>query len=219
MEKYIEAIIQNPLFYEVGEDDLKTMLHCLNGFVAKYKKGEYILFEQEEMRNIGIILSGVIDKVKEDIWGNKTMLMRLGIKELFGETFSCGADTTSLVSYRVVSDATVLFIPFERVMHTCTQACVFHHKLIKNMVFMIAEKNRLLMYKVEVLSKRSLREKILAYLTQQATIQGATEFKVPLGRVEMADYLCADRSALTRELSKMKTDGLIDYDKNTFKLY
>lgn len=217
-EMYIDEIAKNPLFYGVSESDLKVMLKCLDAFIAEYKKGEYILFEQEDMRNIGIIIDGSIDMVKEDIWGNKTILVRMGTRELFGETFSCGADTTSLVSYRTVQNAKILFIPFDRVMHTCKLTCVFHHRLVENMVTMIAAKNRQLMNKVEVLSKRSLREKILAYLTQQATLQGNTQFTVPLGRSELADYLCADRSALTRELTNMKKEGIIDYDKNSFKL-
>jgi len=104
------------------------------------------------------------------------------------------------------------------VMHSCTMACMFHHQLIENMVHIIANKNRDLMRKVEVISKKTLREKILAYLSIQAQLQDSRYFEIPLGRVELAEYLCADRSALTRELAKMKAEGLIDYDKNCFRI-
>ena len=97
-------------------------------------------------------------------------------------------------------------------------ACVFHHQLIENMVTIIAQKNRDLIRKVEVVSKRSIREKLLAYLSIQAQAQQSRYFEIPLGRVELAEYLCVDRSALTRELVKMKADGLIDYDKNCFRI-
>ena len=156
--------------------------------------------------------------VKEDVWGNRTMLLRSYPEDIFGETFACGEDSLSVVSFEAVRDSKVLFLSFCRVMHTCTHACVFHQTLIENMVRIIARKNRELMRKVEVVSKKSLREKILAYLSIQSQTQGASRFEVPLGRVEWAEYLCADRSALTRELAKMKDEGLIDYNRNTFEI-
>jgi CRP-like cAMP-binding protein len=103
-------------------------------------------------------------------------------------------------------------------MHTCTNACAFHHKLIENMVQLIADKNQELMRKVEVVTKKTLREKILAYLSQQAQLEGGSYFEIPLGRIELAEYLCADRSSLTRELNAMKEEGILDYDRNMFRL-
>ena len=114
--------------------------------------------------------------------------------------------------------AKILFMPFDRVMHSCTMACQFHHRLIENMVHIIANKNRDLMRKVEVVSKRTIREKLLSFLSIQAQIQESRYFEIPLGRVALAEYLCVDRSALTRELVKMKEDGLIDYDRNCFRI-
>ena len=163
-------------------------------------------------------MSGAVDMVKEDIWGNKTVLVRTRKDELFGETFACGSDNLSVVTFLVSEDAQILFLPFERVMHSCTMACQFHHRLIENMVHIIADKNRDLMRKVEVVSKRTIREKLLAYLSIQAQVQRDRYFEIPLGRVELAEYLCVDRSALTRELVKMKEEGLIDYDNNCFRL-
>ena len=123
-----------------------------------------------------------------------------------------------MVTFLVSEDAKILFMPFDRVMHSCTMACRFHHRLIENMVSVIAAKNRDLMRKVEVVSKRTIREKLLAYLSIQAQTQNSRYLEIPLGRVELAEYLCVDRSALTRELAKMKEDGLIDYDRNCFRI-
>ena len=103
-------------------------------------------------------------------------------------------------------------------MHTCTNACTFHHRLIENMVQLIADKNLELMKKTEVVTKKTLREKVLAYLSQQAQQTGSEYFEIPLGRIELAEYLCADRSALTRELNTMKAEGILDFDKNMFRL-
>ena len=146
------------------------------------------------------------------------MLVRMRKDELFGETFACGENNLSVVTFVVSQDAKILFIPFDRVMHSCTMSCVFHHRLIENMVHIIASKNRDLMRKVEIISKKTLRENILACLSIQAQLQKSRYFEIPLGRVELAEYLCADRSAVTRELAKMKEHGLIDYDKNCFRI-
>lgn len=210
--------VNSPLFYGIKPDERKAMLGCIGYHIGTFKKGDIVAFEEENIRHIGIIISGAVDMIKEDLWGNKTMLVRMRKDELFGETFACGRDNQSVVTFLVSEEAQILFIPFDRVMHSCTMACVFHHRLIENMVSIIADKNRDLMRKVEVVSKRTIREKLLAYLSIQAQVQERRYFEIPLGRVELAEYLCVDRSALTRELVKMKDEGLIDYDKNSFRL-
>jgi len=211
--------VKTPLFDGILPMDLKTMLGCIGYHIAAYGKGEIVAFEAENLRHIGIVLSGAVDMIKEDLWGNRTMLVRMRKDELFGETFVCGLSSTSVVTFAVSEAAQILFLPFDRVMNSCTNTCVFHHQLIENMVRVIAMKNLELMRKVEVVSKKNLREKILAYLSLQAQLHESRYFEIPLGRIELADYLCADRSALTRELSKMREEGLIDYDKNMFRVF
>ena len=206
------------LFAGIAAEDRKAMLGCIGYHIASFRKGEIIAFEQEHIRHVGVVLSGSVDMIKEDIWGNKTMLVRTGKDEVFAETFACGQDNLSVVTFTVSKDAKILFLPFDRVMHNCSMACQFHHQLIENMVHIIANKNRDLMRKVEVVSKRTIREKLLAYLSIQAQVQNARYFEIPLGRVELAEYLCVDRSALTRELAKMKAEGIIDYHRNSFSM-
>lgn len=210
--------VKSPLFDGISPEDRKTMLGCIGYHIGTFQKNDIVAFEEENIKHIGILLSGAVDMVKEDLWGNKTMLVRMRKDELFGETFACGEDNLLVVTFEVSEDAKILFIPFDRVMHNCTMACVFHHRLIENMVHIIANKNRDLMRKVEVVSKRTIREKLLTYLSIQAQAQESRYFEIPFGRVELAEYLCVDRSALTRELVKMKDDGLIDYDKNCFRI-
>ena len=217
MDKRIESV-NTPLFAGIESGNMDAMLGCTGYHIGTYRKGQVVILEEEHIHHVGIVLSGAVDMVKEDIWGNQTILARMDKNELFGETFACGDDNRSVVTFVVPEDTEVLFIPFHRMMHTCTNACVFHQKLVENMVRIIANKNRDLMRKIDVVSKRTIREKLLAYLSIQAQVQNARYFVVPLGRVELAEYLCVDRSALTRELAKMKEDGLIDYDKNCFRI-
>lgn len=216
--KEILKSVDSPLFAGMSPEDRVAALTCTGYHINTYKKGQIVLFEEEDVRYIGILLQGTVDMVKEDHWGNKTMLLRLGKNDMFGETFACGEDSLSVVTFVVSTDAKILFMPFCRVMHNCANACAFHQKLIENMVKVIAGKNRELMRKIEVVSKRTIREKLLAYLSLQAQTQDSPYFDIPLGRVELADYLCVDRSALTRELAKMRDEGILDYDRNSFRL-
>lgn len=213
-----ETRFKSPLFAGIRPEDMEGMLGCIGYHVRAYEKGEIIAFEEENINHVGVVLTGAVDMLKEDLWGNRTMLVRAYPEDVFGETFACGEDSLSVVTFAAAENSRVLFLSFCRVMHTCTHACVFHQTLIENMVRLIARKNRELMRKVEVVSKKTLREKILAYLSIQAQTQGKSSFEIPLGRVEWAEYLCADRSALTRELAKMKDEGLINYQRNSFEI-
>lgn len=209
---------ESALFAGIRKEDMAGMLDCIGYHIRSYEKGAIIAFEEETINHVGVVLEGKVDMVKEDLWGNRTMLVRMGKDEVFGETFACGEDAMSMVTFAAAERTQVLFLSFSRVMHTCSHACAFHQTLIENMVRIIARKNRELMRKVEVVSKRSLREKILAYLSIQVQQQGKKTFEIPLGRLEWAQYLCVDRSALTRELAKMQEEGILDYHRNTFKL-
>lgn len=212
------APVGSPLFAGIRPEDMDAMLGCIGHHVKHYEKGEIIAFEAETIHHVGVVLRGSVDMLKEDVWGNRTLLLRAYASDVFGETFACGEDSLSVVTFAAAEETEVLFLSFCRVMHTCTHACQFHQTLIENMVRIIARKNRELMRKIEVVSKKTLREKILAYLSIQAQNQGCRQFEVPLGRVEWAEYLCADRSALTRELAKMQAEGLIEFHRNTFKI-
>ena len=217
MEKWIQKL-NSPLFDGIRQEDRVAVLGCTGYHVRAFRKGDIVAFEGENIKHVGIVLSGSVDMIKEDLWGGRTMLVRTHQNGLFGETFACGEDNQSVVTFQVSRDARILFIPFDRVMHSCSACCEFHQRMIENMVHIIANKNRDLMRKVEIISKRTIREKLLAYLSVQAQIQESRYFEIPLGRVELAEYLCVDRSAMTRELAKMREEGLVDFDRNSFRL-
>lgn len=207
-----------PLFQGIERDEIEAMLKCLGSFEKNYRKGEYIILEQDRVKSIGVILMGTVDMIKEDIWGNKTIMVRIKEQQLFGETFACSEDPMASVSFLASSECSVIFLQFERVMFSCSRSCTFHHRLIENMVKLIADKNKELMNKIGIISKKNLREKVMAYLSLQAQLQGKNPFEIPLGRLELAEYLNVDRSALTRELSNMRSAGLIEYEKNVFQI-
>lgn len=218
MDDYIHSLSKLSLFSGIRTEDLSSMLTCLGSYTCNYKKGEFIFLSSEPIQSVGIILQGTIHMIKEDIWGNKTILAFIQKGEIFGETFACGNQLNSAVTFYASTNCKILYMPFYKIIHVCNMSCVFHHRLIENMVGLIANKNTHLMEKLEIISKKTLRDKILTYMSLQAQINKSSYFEIPLGRVELADYLCADRSALTRELNNMKSDGIIDFQKNYFHL-
>lgn len=209
---------QIPLFAGISSEDLLSVFQCLGSFIKTYKKGEYILLSEDNVKCVGVILEGTVKMIKEDLWGNKTILAVMEQKELFGELFACGNTIAATVTFVAGRDTRVLYLPFDLVMHSCRKSCLFHHRLIENMVTLIADKSVQLMEKLEIVTKKTLREKILCFLDHQARKHNSRYFTIAMGRVELSEYLCADRSALTRELNLMKSEGIIDFDKNTFKI-
>lgn len=218
MHNDIVKIKNSCLFEDIKETELTSMLNCLGGVIKEFKKSEFIFIEGFELKQIGVIIEGTVHMVKEDLWGKKMILASMKSGEIFGESFVCGKYGSSLVSFQAAENCKILFLAFHRVLCSCNKSCSYHHKLIENMVTLMARKNMTLMNKMEILSKKSIRERVLTWLSQQAQLNGSERFESPMGRIELADYLCVDRSALTRELSRMKTDGLLDYHKNTFTM-
>lgn len=216
---YIDKLAGTALFSGIRKKDLEPMLHCTGAYTHSFRKDELIYRNDEHLTSAGLVLSGAVHMILEDVWGEKTLLAHIYEGEIFGETFACGTNQNATVSFVAAEPSRVLFLPFERMMHTCSNACSFHHQMIENMVTIIADKNLKLMKKLEIISQRNIRGKILAYLSDQAQTAGSSYFEIPLGRIEMAEYLGVDRSALTRELTQMRKEGVLDYDRNTFRLY
>jgi len=206
------------LFQDITSEEIPQVLGCVGFKIRTFSKGEIIFLENENIRHIGIVLSGFVDMIKEDVWGNKNLISRIEENNFFGESFALGNLSYSKVIFSAVSNTELMFIPFRRVIHTCTHACSHHRKLEDNVIKLIADKNVQLMEKIEIMSRKSLREKILCYLSIQSQKSGSMYFEIPFGRVALAEYLCADRSALTRELNRMKKEKIIDFDKNTFRI-
>ncbi len=214
----LEVTKDAPLFDGLRPEDMTGAMGCVGAFARSFDKGEYITLSEEDIKSVGLVVSGSVDMIREDLWGNRTVMATMRKNEIFGESFACGTSIAATVSFQASAKTEVLFLPFVRVLHTCSNSCQVHTHLIENIVALIAEKNVRLMEKIDILSKKTLREKIWAYLMLQANGNKKGYFEIPLGRVQLAEYLNVDRSALTRELGKMRDDGLIDFDRNTFRL-
>ena len=206
------------IFDNRAQENREAMLKCINAYTKEFTKGDFVLSSEDSPMLMGVLQRGSVHMVTEDMWGSRSLLCMLEPGDLMGETFACAREENYTIGYQAVSDCQVLFMDFGRVMHTCDMMCAFHHRLIENMVKMIAAKNLEFIKKIDVMSKMHMREKILTLLSQYAAAAGSQTFVMPMGRVRMAEYLCVDRSAMSRELAKMAEEGLIEFEHSRFTL-
>lgn len=212
------ALKKCPLFNGVPEYSISAMMGCLRARERFYGKNEYIYHTGDLINEIGIVLSGNVQIIKEDAWGSVTLLAELTEGMLFGEAFVLGGIDKIPLSVLAAEKSTVLFIDKTRTITPCPAACGFHFDISKNMIKILAEKNIFLTSRVEHLSNRSIKEKVLSYLSSVSIKSGSRTFYIPFDRRQLADYLAVDRSALSSVLSKLRDEGIIDFNKNKFTL-
>ena len=172
----------------------------------------------ESIEKFGIVLSGQVQVVQDDYYGNRSILGKIDIGNLFGESFACAEIKTLPVSVITTTESELLFIDCHRLAVPCAKACGFHSRLIQNMLSIVSMKNIALTQKIEFTSKRTTREKLMAYLSSEAKNARSSRFCIPFNRQELADYLSVERSAMSAELSKLRNDGVLKFHKNQFDL-
>ena len=214
----IHAFQTHPMYRDISLTDCRTLMNCLGCREKTYQKDQIIAATENSSRQIGIVISGCIHIIKEDIWGRRTFLTYTGDDGIFGEVLMGENLSERGILFKAAEPTTSLIIPADRILHPCRNSCPFHHKLSRNLFDLLSRRNAALTEKIEITSKSSLREKVLAYLSLEAQKTGSMKVTIPLSRSEMADYLCTNRSALLRELANMKKDGILDYDLRTFHL-
>ena len=218
MEKYFEAIKRCPIFADISSEEIKEMLNCLQGKKESYEKGSCILQIGDKLEAVGLLLSGKGMIVQEDFWGNRNILSEILPGHIFGEAFACSPGSVLNVSVFAEKESEVLWLSVGRILTTCPTACPHHSRMIRNLLSDLAEKNLRLNEKLTHMGQRKTREKLMSYLSSQAQKSGKSQFEIPFNRQQLADYLSVERSAMSLELSKLKSEGIIDFDKNSFKL-
>lgn len=213
----LPILAQSLLFQGVSLQDLPHLIRCLEPREVTYPKDYTIIEEGDVLDELAVIISGSVNIVRHDFWGNRTLVAKLGAGDIFAETVAC-TEEKSVASVITEEKTVVLFMGVQKIITTCPSTCIFHQSIIENMVRLLAHKNLVLMQKMNHITKRSTHEKLLSFLSEQAMNTGQQEFTIPFDRQQLADFLCVDRSAMSSCLSKMKNEGLIEYNKNTFVL-
>lgn len=206
------------LFRGTTEEEARAMLGCLGAFTRQYEKGETICRAGEATQNMGLVLRGSVNIESDDVWGNRSILGQAGPGELFAEAYAGIPGEALLVNVVAAGRCEVLFLDAARLLTTCASSCAHHSRLIRNLLQITAQKNLALSRRILHTSAKTIRGRLLSYLSEQAKKAGSYRFTIPFNRQQLADYLSVDRSALSNELSKMQSDGLLTYEKNTFVL-
>ncbi len=206
------------LFYGIKEDEIKTLLPCLNAREKRYKKNEIILHTGDSVSDIGLVLSGSVNIVVNFYHGNSNIIGHTGKREIFAENYAAIPSRELICDVVAAEDTEVLFLNMEKLLTTCKRGCAFHQQLIYNLLRISAQKNLDLSSRMMHVAPKSIREKALSYLFEQAIKNNSPHFTIPFSRQQLADYLGVDRSALSNELSKMQKDGLVTFHKSEFTL-
>ena len=218
MKKYLEILKKCSLFKGIDGNELLAMLGCLSAQVVRVPGGRAILEEGEPAEKMGILLSGSARIVREDYYGNRSIMAEIEPAELFGESVASAGIREMPLSVVADTDCEVMLVDCMRILKTCSNSCVFHTRLISNLLQVIASKNLLLNQKIEIISKRTTREKLMAYLMMQAKRRGSSEFTIPFDRQELADFLGVERSAMSAEISRLRAEGVIECNRSWFRL-
>lgn len=210
MEKFYSVLLQCPVFYGIEPEDLKSMLACLGAKFITVAKGDPVFLEGEPAQLVGVVLSGSVQAVQDDYYGNRSVLSILQPGDSFGEAFSCAGLESMPVSVFAIKDSEVLLLNCRRILTLCSHTCHFHSQLIRNILKGLAQKNLAFTQKVRYMSQKTTKEKLMAYLLDQAKLQGSAEFVIPCDRQALADYLGVERTAMSAEIGKLKKAGLLD---------
>ncbi len=218
MENYFPVLKKCALFSKIEEIEFGHLLLCLGSKVKSYREEEYVFLSGDEVNNVGIVLEGRVEVMKENLAGDKHIVAFIEPSQLFAEGIVCKTSRISPVTVRVMKDSKVLFIPYERIIKSCGNSCSFHIELIQNMMVILGEKNVNLNRKLELLTLKGMREKIASFLIREAMERGSNTFLIMPNRTELADYLNVSRTSMCRELTRMKDEGLIDFYGHSFKI-
>ncbi|HMM23019.1 MAG TPA: Crp/Fnr family transcriptional regulator [Selenomonadales bacterium] len=214
----VNVLAATPLFAGIAPDVLAVMLGCLQPKLSTHSKNSFIAVEGEPFSGLGILLAGEAAVVKENVAGSRSVLTVLGQGDMFGEMIAFSARTAWPASVFAQSECSVVLLPPEKITGTCPQACDGHHQLVHNMLLIVSERALMLNRKVEYLTIKGMRTKIVTYLLEQHKLQGKKTFILPLKRNDMADFLNVSRTALSRELGRLRDEGLIDFFRSSIKL-
>lgn len=218
MERYLHIFKKTALFEDFTSKEILSMLNCLDAKIVNCKKNMPLILAGNDIKQIGIILSGRLRIQKEDVHGNIIVIDELTDGETFGEAFVCAGISQIPITVWAVAASEIAFVDYAKIIRTCHSACSFHTKLIQNMLKTIAEKLIIMNQKMSIIQKNTIREKLMAYFEICIEKNGLRQFTVPFNRSALAEYIGVNRSAMSRELSKMQSDGIIEFSGSKFHI-
>ena len=218
MKEFLPVLRSSVLLSGISEEELISMLVCLDVKTKSYPKDAFLFHAGDTAESIGLVLSGTILIIQEDVWGNRNIISKAAPGQTFAAAYACAPGSVMDVSVSAETPVTVMFLNVNRVMHTCPSACARHSRIILNLLGELAEKNLRFAEKLTHIGQRTTRAKLMSYFSAEAQRLGKYEFDIPFSRQQLADYLAVERSGLSLELGKMQREGLLEFHKNHFIL-
>ena len=206
-----------PLFAGIDRGDLPGLLGCMDAREREFQKGDVLLHRGDRTVSLGLVVSGAVQVIREDFWGNRSVVGLVEAGEIFAESYALAGQPLE-VSVQAVSPGRVLFLNGEKMISGCAQVCGFHEQLSRNLLSLLARKNLMLTEKMRHMARKTTREKLLSYLSAQAVRAGAPEFDIPMDRQQLADFLGVERSAMSATLSRLRDEGVLEFRKSHFRL-
>ena len=215
---YGPVLARCPLFRGIGAEELAGLLSCLGAAPRRVEKGATILAAGDPATHLGVVLAGRVQVSRLTAEGQRIVMGELGPGQLFAESFACARAEVLPVTAVAAAGGAVLLLDSRRLAAPCSAACAFHARLISNLLSVLADKNLFLAGKVEHLAGRTIRERLLSYLEELSARTGREAVTVPFDRQALADYLCVDRSALSRTIGQLTREGVLAAERNRFVL-
>lgn len=218
MKNFLPVLRNSPFFIGLDDDEILSILHCVNASVISKDKDSYIFRAGDSTEVMGLVVSGSALIIQEDLWGHRNILSKCHVGDFFGEPYAAKPGSILNISVVAEEDAQVMMLNIKRLLNTCPTACDHHQKLIRNLVSVLANKILAFNDKITHVSKRTTREKLLSYLSSESIRQASLSFDIPFDRQQLADFLCVERAAMSVEISKLSKEGLLKTHKNHFEL-
>jgi len=216
--KWMNVLSNCALFRGISPNELNIVFECLKPNVNSYEKNDWVAVAGEKFTGLGVVLSGDVVVAKENAAGNRVIMAVNGPGEMFGEMAAFSGDGVWPVTVVARLACTVMFLPAGKIVGNCENSCASHRQLITNMLEIVSGKALMLHRKVEYLAIKSLREKISTFLLEQYKRTGNTTFMMPLKRNELADFLNVSRPSLSREMCRMRDEGVIEFHRDSIKI-
>lgn len=218
MKKNIEILEKTPLFSGLNQNEILTVLNKFEAYSKHYSKNEYIKTTGDKADFIGIVLKGNVQILQDDYFGNRSIIAGCEAGDIFAEAFACGGVEELPVDILSCDQTEIMFIPKNSIFKNCDSSCPYHNHIMNNLLMIVSKKSMMLNKKLKYISHKTTREKLMAYLSDQAKMQHSASFTIPFDRQGLADYLGVERSAMSAEISKLVNEGYIETKRSNFKI-
>ncbi len=214
----IDLLSKNILFKNIPKDRIQSILNSNACSIKTFNPKVNIYEIGEKINSTCIILNGTVDILQASITGDEIIVDRLTEGDIFGNSFSSLSDIDTLNYIRSDDYSTILFINIYKLLRECTFICEYRPCLFENIIHSLAKNNVVLNTKIQIMSQKTLRNKLITYFELLSMKKGSNEITIPFNREQLACYLGSERSSICRELTKLKNDNLIDINGNNVVL-